>query len=117
MLGLDVQPVYIVQHPIVGFGNHRHGPEMVVVPCVAVLPDDPLRAGLMRSADSMGVGQQYRTDKIAAVVNPVGTRHFSIAIKGMMPSPYRAGRRLKAGGQGGSDERLACAHASLTRGM
>ena len=99
MLGKNMLAVDIVQHAVIGLGDHRHGPDMFVAEGLAVGVDHPAGRGVMYHPHRMGVGNADRAGEIAGVVNPVHPGHLAIAVKAELPGPDRAGFGVMAVGQ------------------
>ena len=86
MLGSDVLPVDIVQHPVPGLGHHRKAPEELVRFPLPHLGGDQFVAD---HADAVRVGQSDRRAQRAGLPDPLQAGHLSVAIEAMAAGEKR----------------------------
>src|SRR5690606_9831404 len=98
--------VNVVDHPVVGLGHYRHGPEVLALPEVGVLADRPARGCMVDDADTVRVGDAQRTDEVAAVLDPVRAGHLAVAVERVETRPHRLRLAVAAARQDGGDAGL-----------
>ncbi|ENN84958.1 hypothetical protein RHSP_58759 [Rhizobium freirei PRF 81] len=80
----DMHSVDIVQRAVIGLCNDGHDPEEIVgLIGRGVMVDHPLDGGVVRHADTMRIGDDDRSEEVAAVFDPVCAGHFAIAVEAM----------------------------------
>ena len=81
MFGLHEHRVDVVQNAIISFGDHRHGPGDAVAEMVGIAVNHPACRTRVAGPNAVGVGDQNRAQKIAAVLDPMRPGHLAIAVQ------------------------------------
>lgn len=74
----------------IGFGLHWHSPSVPPPEMAVIGADHPAHCGVMHHTHRMRIRDADRPKEITRFVDPVGSRHFAIAIKIEMLDPHGA---------------------------